>query len=138
MSLLSLGQPGLVLLLNLIHPLLSLHVRQRTQCSSLGLYMLRGWQSRWKTVIPHFHASVPTGVGFSKQACLSGFLLAWLVSCGGLGFLLRSKHSSSLLGRRHRPGARARLKTWLLQLQGCCRKQRTALQAVLLQDTLPL
>lgn len=33
-------------------------------------------------IIPHFHASIPTGVAFSKQASLSRFLLAWLISCG--------------------------------------------------------
>lgn len=85
-------------------------------------------------IIPPFHASVPTGVGFSRQACVSGFLLAWLIGCGGLGFLLGSKCSVSLLGMGHRQGTTARVKTCLLLLWGRCREQQTALHTVLLQD----
>lgn len=74
--------------------------------------------------IPHSHASAPTGVVFSKQACLSGFLLVWLIKCGDLGFLLRSKYSFFLPGMEHREETAARMKSCflcLLQCQGCCR-----------------
>lgn len=54
-------------------------------------------------IIPHFHASVPTGVVFAKQACLSGCpsgLADQLWGCG----ILAQEHILFFLARHGAQG----------------------------------
>lgn len=70
---------------------------------------------------------------FPRKPVWVDFPLVWLISCGDLGFLLRSKYSSSLA----REETAARMKSCflcLLQWQGCCSAE-TALHTVLLYNT---
>ena len=55
-------------------------------------------------IIPHFHASVPTGVGFSKQACLSKCIPSGLAAQLGRSGILAQEQMLFLAGH----GAQAR------------------------------